>query len=111
MIGNTETQISDFAKSTSSKIEKLYDAENNSYLLMTRSSHSASFYFNGNKCIMVAIFPASEDELMFYIYDFNHSDKFKKVSDDVWTCLVGTKIIAIQYVVSGELKYFICKEI
>lgn len=111
MIGDTETEISDFAKSTSTKIEKLYDADNNAYLLVTKKSHSASYYFNGKECVMVAIFPASDDDLMFYIYNFNHSDKFKKVSDDVWTCLVGTKIIAIQYVVSGDLKYFICKEI
>ena len=78
MIGDTETEISDFAKSTSSKIEKLYDADNNAYLLMTKSSHSASSYFNGKECIMVAIFPASDDDLMFYIYDFNHSENLKK---------------------------------
>jgi hypothetical protein len=110
-IGDNEQRILDFAKSTNSKIEKINQNQNNPFLLMTTSSHTAAFYFNNNTCNAVAIFPESDDYLFYYIYDFNHSKEFKKISDELWTCVVRTKIIGIRYITSGNLKYFICEEI
>ena len=111
MIGYTEEQIFNFAESYHYNVEKLYDSDQSIYLLMKLKSHSAAFYFQGNNCDMIAIFPATEEDLFFYVYHFNHSEEFNKISEEIWTCLIGTRIISIQYTISDDLKYFLCKEI